>query len=188
MATQPQTRRWTYEDLLALPDDGKRYEIIEGVLYEMPAANMDHADIITNLMVYFFGPLMKALGIRVYTAPVDVFLRGGNPVQPDIFVLLAEQLALRSQRGIEGPPTLIVEVLSPSNHTHDQVIKRALYARAGVAEYWIVSPEAMSVEILILDGDRYALHARVGGDEPLTSPTLPALTGTAAQIFGDPGE
>jgi len=185
MATQPQTRYWTYEDLLALPEDGERYEIIEGVLYKMPAASMDHADITTNLMVYIFGPLMRALGIRVYTAPVDVFIRGGNPVQPDILVLLAEQLALRSQRGIEGPPALVVEVLSPSNHMRDQVTKRDLYARAGVAEYWIVSPEAMSVEILILDGERYVVHARVGGDEPLISPTLPALTGTAAQIFGD---
>ena len=188
MATQPQTRYWTYDDLLALPDDGKRYEIIEGVLHEMPAASMDHAEIITNLMVYFFGPLMKALGIRAYAAPVDVFIRGGSPVQPDILVLLAEQLTLRSKRGVEGPPALVVEVLSPSNAGHDHITKRALYARAGVREYWIVSPEARIVEILVLDGERYAVHARVGGDEPLTSPTLPALTGTAAQVFGDLGE
>lgn len=183
MATQPQARYWTYDDLLALPDDGKRYEIIEGVLYEMPAANTDHAGIITNLMVYFFGPLMRAMGVRVFTAPVDTFLRDGNPVQPDLMVLLPEQRDLITKRGIEGPPALIVGVLSPGNPEHDRITKRALYARAGVREYWVVSPEAATIEILVLDDDRYAVHARVGGDEPLTSPTLPALTGIAAQVF-----
>jgi len=188
MATQPQTRYWTYDDLLALPDDGKRYEIIEGVLHEMPAANSAHARIITNLMVYIFGPLMAAMGIHLFTAPLDVFIRDGDPVQPDMMILLPEQADWVSKRGIEGPPDLVVEVLSPSNAGHDHITKRALYARAGVREYWIVSPEARIVEILVLDGERYAVHARVGGDEPLTSPTLPALTGTAAQVFGDLGE
>jgi Uma2 family endonuclease len=188
MATQPQTHYWTYEDLLALPDDGKRYEIIEGVPHEMPAANSAHARIITNLMVYLLGPLMATMGIQLFTAPLDVFIRDGDPVQPDLMILLPEQRDLIAKRGIEGPPALVVEVLSPSNHTHDQITKRALYARAGVREYWIVSPEALIVEILVLDGERYTVHARVGGDEPLTSPTLPTLTGTAAQIFGDLGE
>ena len=188
MATQPQARHWTYEDLLDLPDETKRYEIIAGRLFEMPSANSAHARIITSLMVFIFGPLITTLKIRLFTAPFDVFIRDGDPVQPDVMVLLAEQRDLISKRGIEGPPALVVEILSPSNHTHDQITKRALYARAGVREYWIVSPEAMLIEILVLDGDHYVVHARIGGDEPLTSPTLPALTGTAAQIFGDLGE
>ncbi len=180
MATQPQTRYWTYEDLFALPEDGKRYEIIEGVLYEMPAANSTHASIITNLMVYIFGPLMASIGIRLFTAPLDVFIRDGDPVQPDMMILLPEQVDLVSKRGIEGPPTLVVEVLSPSNPEHDRITKRALYARAGVAEYWIVSPEAATIEILTLHDGHSTVHARIGGDEALTSPLLPALTGTAA--------
>lgn len=183
MATQPQTKYWTYEDLLELPDDGRRYEIIEGVLYEMPAPNLDHAVLIANLIQFVFGPVVWALGGKILTAPVDLFLRGANPVQPDLLVLLPEQFSYMVKRGIEGPPALIVEVLSPGNSRHDLVTKRALYSRAGVQEYWLVSPEAMMVEILTLDGEQYRTHARVARDEVLTSAAFPALSCSAAVIF-----
>lgn len=183
MALQPQTKYWTYEDLLALPDDGRRYEIIEGVLYEMPSPNMEHGDLIANLLHRVFWPVVEPLGGRVYTAPIDVFLPGAQPVQPDVFVLLADRLELRSRRGVEGSPALIVEVLSPGNSRHDLVRKRALYARAGVREYWVVSPEALIVEILTLEGNAYRTHARVAGDELLTSNVLPMLSCPAAILF-----
>lgn len=183
MATQQQEKYWTYEDLLDLTDDGKRYEIIAGELYEMPSANTTHATIIVSLMLNVFGPLVSALGVRLFTAPVDVFLLDANPVQPDIFLLLPEQADLIAKRGVEGAPALVVEVLSPSNPEHDRIVKRALYARAGVPEYWIVSPEAAIVEILILDGTVYRTHARIAGDEPLTSPTFPTLTVAASAVF-----
>ena len=125
MAAQ-QLKAWTYEDLFALPDDGRRYEIIEGVLYEMPAPNMEHAELISNLILRVLWPVVEPLGGRVYTAPVDVFLRGANPVQPDLLVLLPEQFGYKSKRGVEGPPALLVEVLSPSNPEHDLVTKRLL--------------------------------------------------------------
>ena len=111
------------------------------------------------------------------------FLLDANPVQPDIFLLLPEQADLIAKRGVEGPPALVVEVLMPSNPEHDRVAKRALYARAGVPEYWIVSPEAAIVEILILDGAAYRTHARIAGDEPLTSPTFPSLAAAASTVF-----
>lgn len=187
MATQPQTHDWTYEELLTLPDDGKRYEIIEGVLHEMPAANTEHALILMRLIRWIFGPLIWGMGGEILTAPVDVFIRDGDPVQPDLIILLPEQLELIAKRGVEGPPALVVEVLSPSNPEHDRITKRALYAHAGVREYWLVSPEAATIEILTLHDSHYTVHARVGGDEPLTSPTLPTLTGTAAQVFGEGG-
>jgi len=127
------------------------------------------------------------MGGEVLTAPLDVFIRDGDPVQPDLLILLPEQLDLIAKRGIEGPPALIVEILSPSNPEHDRITKRAIYARAGVAEYWIVSPEAATIEILTLNDGHYAVHTRIGGDEPLASPTLPALSGTADQVFGETG-
>jgi Uma2 family endonuclease len=183
MVTQPETKYWTYEDLLALPDDGRRYEIIEGVLYEMPSPNMEHGDLIANLLHRVFWPVVEPLGGRVYTAPIDVFLPGAQPVQPDVFILLADQLGLRSRRGVEGASALIVEVLSPGNSRHDLVRKRALYARAGVREYWVVSPEALIVEILVLVGSAYQTHARVAGDEVLTSTVLTALSCPATVVF-----
>ena len=183
MAAQQQPKIWTYDDLLTLPDDGKRYEIIAGELYEMPAPTMEHGDLIANLLHRILWPVVEPLGGRVYTAPIDVFLLDANPVQPDIFVLLPEQFGLKSRRGVEGPPALIVEVLSPGNPEHDRIVKRALYARAGVPEYWIVSPEAAIVEILALHEGAYRTHARLAEDEPLTSLALPALAAPASAIF-----
>lgn len=183
MASQPQAKYWAYEDLFSLPDDGKRYEIIAGELYEMPAPKAAHAAIIMNLIVRLFGPLIDTLGVRVFTAPIDVFMHNASPVQPDLLVLLADQLDRISERGIEGPPALIVEVLSPGNSRHDLVLKRTIYERAGVREYWIISPEAMIVEILTLDGEHYRTHARVAGAEQLSSVALPAIVSPASSIF-----
>lgn len=182
-STQP-AHRWTYADLCRLPDDGRRYEIIEGVRYEMPSPNADHATAVMNLLLFVLGPVVQARGGRLFTAPLDVFLPGADPVQPDVLVLLPEQLHLLSRRGVEGAPALIAEVLSPSNPEHDLVVKRALYARAGVREYWIVSPEAKTVEVLILEGDRYRTHARVTGHERIASTVLPAVASPAAIVFG----
>jgi Uma2 family endonuclease len=183
MANTQQTKFWTYEDLFNLPDDGRRYEIIEGVLYEMPAPSRVHGRLIMNMILYIFGPIVDPLGWHIYTAPVDVFMGDAAPVQPDLLLLLPDQLHLESERGIEGPPVLVVEVLSPSNPEHDRIVKRAAYARGGIVEYWLVSPEAKSIEILVLDGDRYRTHARVSGDEMLTSTVLPELHSPVSVVF-----
>lgn len=184
MTTVQLAKRWTYDDLALLPDDGKRHEIIDGVRYEMPSANADHARTVMNLILSAFGPVVQALGGRLFTAPLDVFLPDADPVQLDLLVLLPEQLGLVSKRGSEGAPTLVVEVLSPSNPEHGRITKRALYARAGVREYWLVSPEAAIVEVLVLEGDRYRTHVRAAGDEPVTSTVLPTLQIPAAVAFG----
>src|SRR5918993_721166 len=155
---------WTYEDLVSLPDDGRRYEIIEGELYEMPAPSWDHAVTIMNLIL-LLAPVVQALGGRVLTAPLDVFFEGADPVQPDIVVLLPESAAIGAGRGVEGAPDLLIEVLSPTNRGHDLLTKRALYARAGVREYWIVDPASLSVEILALDRDALHLAVAASGDE-----------------------
>ena len=131
MAITKPAGTWTYEDLFSLPDDGRRYEIIEGELYEMPAPSWAHASVIANL-ISALVPLVVMHGGRWRTAPLDVFFQGADPVQPDIIVLLPESQAHPTERGVEGPPDLLVEVLSPSNRGHDLLTKRALYARAGV--------------------------------------------------------
>ena len=182
MAVAKPDRGWTYEDLLRLPDDGKRYEIIDGELYEMTAPGSDHAGVVMNIIAVMH-PIVTSLGARIFTAPLDVFFPGANPVQPDVLVLLPERLDLISKRGIEGAPDLVVEVLSPSDPGRDRVRKRALYARAGVREYWIVSPEAAIVEVLALHEGEYRTHVRAGGDEPVASTVLPELSFPASRVF-----
>jgi Uma2 family endonuclease len=171
MALTKPAGTWTYEDLFALPDDGRRYEIIEGELFEMPPPNLAHATVIANLIALLV-PIVKALGGRWYTAPVGVFIAGANPVEPDIVVILPGGAARREQRGIEGPPDLVVEVLSPSNQTHDVVTKRAHYGRAGVREYWIVNPETRSVDILTLSHNALRLTQSASGNDDVSSPLL----------------
>lgn len=171
MALTKPAGTWTYDDLFSLPDDGKHYEIIEGALYEMPPPNLAHATVIANLIALLV-PIIRALGGRWYTAPVGVFIARANPVEPDIVVILPCGKAQRERRGIEGPPDLVIEVLSPSNQSHDVVTKRTLYGEAGVREYWIVNPERRTLEVLMLDHSVLRTIQRVSGDDHFTSPLL----------------
>ena len=182
MAVTRPAGEWTYQDLFDLPDDGRHYEIINGELYELPPRDSDHGRAIMNL-IRLLLPVADRLGAALRTAPQGVFLPGADPVEPDLLLLTPEQKRLISKRGVEGAPALVVEVLSPSNPEHDRITKRALYARGGVQEYWLVSPEAATVEVLVLEGDAYRTHLRAGGDEPVTSTVLPELSFPAAAAF-----
>ncbi len=173
---------WTYKDLFELPDDGRRYEIIEGVLFEMPGPTAQHVTVLVNLITLLI-PILQALGGRWYPAPFDLFVPGADPVQPDLQVLLPGSRARVVGRGVEGPPDLVIEILSPSNRRHDLRTKRTLYAKAGVREYWTVDPEARTVSILVLAGDVLREHRTAGGTEPVGSPLLPAAAFPAAAVF-----
>ena len=182
MAVTKQRHDWRYEDLFDLPDDGRRYEIIDGELFEMPAPGTDHQIALSNLFLTV-AAFVLALRGRILMAPLDVFFAGANPVEPDIVVLLPDRLHLISKRGIEGAPSLLIEILSSSNPTHDRERKRALYARGGVPEYWLVDPGAASIEVLVLDGDIYRTHVRATGEELVTSPLLTGLSFPASAAF-----
>lgn len=181
MATKVPVRRWTYQDLFDLPP-GKRYEIIEGELFEMPGPSSEHATAVINLIL-LLAPFVKALGGRMFTAPIDVFMPGADPVQPDIVVLLPDRLGLVATLGIDGVPSLLIEALSPSNLSHDRLRKRELYVRAGVGEYWLVDPVSRSIEVLVLDGTTYRLIVRATADEPVRSEVLPNASFPVSAVF-----
>ena len=101
MALTKPAGEWQYEDLERLPDDGKRYEIIEGELYEMPPPSAYHAVTLINLL-FLLGPAVLSSGGRIFTAPFDVFFPGVNPVQPDIVVTLTDLGGRLRRRGFEG--------------------------------------------------------------------------------------
>ena len=137
----------------------------------MPSPTSVHAATIINLIALLL-PLVARIRGRLFTAPLDVFIPGGDPVQPDILVVLPASKARVELRGVEGPPDLVIEVVSPSNRGRDLLTKRALYARAGVREYWLVDPEARTIEILALDRDAFHLAVAASGDETPVSPLL----------------
>lgn len=174
--------RLTANDYYAMPDDGKRYELIDGELYEMPSPSPLHQDILLNLALLLRSDVGTSGG-KVYVAPLDVYLSTHRVVQPDVLVLLAERTGLVTRRGVEGAPNLVIEVLSPSNTQHDRERKLRLYAEAGVPEVWYVSPEMELIEVLVLHDGRYEVHTRAGRDEPVTSVVLPGLSFPASAAF-----
>ena len=182
MALTKPSGEWRYEDLERLPDDGKRYEIIEGALYEMPAPGVDHAAIVMNLIGLLL-PVITGMGGRLFTSPIDVRFYGADPVQPDLLAVLPGWSGTWRRRSVGGAPDLLIEVLSPSNRGHDLLTKRALYARAGVREYWIVNPANQTVEILMLDRDAFHSAQVAKGDDPVNSPLLGGAAFALAEIF-----
>ncbi len=182
MALRRPERSWTYEDLAALPDDGKRYEIIEGELFELTGPNLRHAKVISNLF-FFVGPVARAGGGEIFSAVFDVFFQGANPVEPDMVVVLPDADSRQVMRGVEGAPDLVVEVLSPSNRTHDLLTKRELYRRGGVREYWMVDPEDRSIEVVAFGGSGAGISRTFRGGDRVVSGALPALGFAAAEAF-----
>ena len=125
-----------YADYLATPDDGKRYEIVDGDLRVTPSPSPMHQRISRRLQRqledYFHG---RAIG-EVFDAPIDLILTNHDVFVPDLLVVSDPDLV--SRRGIDGPPVLIVEILSPATRTQDRGVKARRYAELGVEQYWIV--------------------------------------------------
>lgn len=139
------SRRWTREEVLALPDDGNRYELFDGELLVTPAPSGLHQVILVRLFEAV-APFVTAhgLGITLFS-PADLDLGGDQLSQPDMFVVPS------LPPGLAWPdfpnPILVVEVVSPSSAHHDRTIKRRRFQRAGIPEYWIVDPESRTVEV-----------------------------------------
>ena len=155
--------RLTYEDYAALPDDGRRYELHEGELSVTLAPGLSHQDILGNLFVILRGHInARGLG-KVFVAPVDCILENITVVQPDIVFVETARRSLMSERGIEGAPTLVVEVISPSTGAIDRRRKLQLYARYAVPFYWIVDPPARTIEAHQLVHSSYQVAGTLSG-------------------------
>jgi Uma2 family endonuclease len=161
-------RPFTRADLDAMPDDGHRYELIDGVLVVTPAPVWMHQRVHSKL----FGSLLNACppDLEVLSAPFDVALAEDTVMQPD---LLVARRADYSVRGLEQkPPVLAVEVLSPSTRRIDLMLKFSRFEAAGCAAYWVVDPDTPSLIAWELRDGAYTQVAKVTGTEParLTSP------------------
>ena len=140
--------RFTYDDLQYFPDDGLRHEIIDGEHYMTAAPNLRHQDILGRLHLAI-GVFLEAhpdLG-RVFLAPCDVVFSFHDVVEPDLVFVAADQLDILTDKNVQGTPALVVEILSPSTRKRDEQIKRRLYARFGVREYWVVDSELDLIKV-----------------------------------------
>jgi Uma2 family endonuclease len=175
----------TYEEYRLLPDDGNRYELIEGELFIVsPAPSTRHQTILTNLLVALATALHKPGLARVFPAPTDLVLSATTAVQPDVIVIAGANTSIITPRAIEGVPDIAVEILSPSSLDRDRYIKKRLFQRAGVREYWVIDPEASSLIVYRLDQGTYGIRARYDRTSVLESPEFPALRIPLRDVFG----
>src|SRR5262245_4490323 len=170
---------FTYRDYEALPNDGRRYEIHDGDLCVTPAPSLEHQIVLSNLVRALMRHIPDVAPGLLLFAPLDVIL-SDRPVettivQPDCLYIAPDRMALTSRRGMEGGPTLAVEILSPSTRTIDRVTKRGLYARYGVPYIWLIDPDARAIEAFVLEGDRYALAVSAAGGAPVELPPFEGL-------------
>ena len=173
----------TYKEYEALPADGRRYEIHEGELAVTPAPSPAHQRVSRNLYDVI-GPHVRSRRLgEVFFAPIDVILDDTTVVQPDLVYLDATRATLVTARGIEGPPTLVVEVLSASTTLIDRSAKRQLYGRYAVPCYWIVDADARTVEALALAEGAYRLVTRASGSVPVALPPFPDLALVPAALW-----
>jgi Uma2 family endonuclease len=173
----------TYEDYAALPDDGKRYELHEGELSVTPAPGTRHQQILVNLTIVL-APHVKQRGIgTLLIAPLDCIMSDITVVQPDLLYVDDTRRDIVSARGVEGGPTLAVEILSPSTTQIDRRRKMTLYAKHEVTWYWIVDPDARAIEVYRLQADGYRLDARLDGTAPRALPPFPDLALDPAAIW-----
>ncbi|MGH9383359.1 MAG: Uma2 family endonuclease [Vicinamibacterales bacterium] len=183
MPDQTLPRRATYEDYRQFPDDGKRYEILDGEIYMTPSPSPRHQYVSKRLQRILERYFEDRLGYQVFNSPLDVILADDDIVQPDLLVV-ADRPQI-SARGIEGAPIVLIEILSPSRPAYDRLTKARRYAARGVPHYWIVDPEARTVECFRMEGGVYKLDASAANREDLEVPAFTGLTIPLAGLWLD---
>ena len=181
--TQP---RFGYNDLLAMPEDGRRYEIHGGELVVMSSPLLRHQIAVLELAT-LLNDYGHRSGGRAVTAPFDIVFDDYDVVQPDDVFFRAERAHLvRLDVVTRAVPDIVVEVLSPSTAAIDCGRKMEMFARYGVPEYWIVDPVGRQVEVHVLEDGAYRRAQVATGGDIVCSVLLPELTFTVASIFTFP--
>ncbi len=182
----PVQGKWTYDDYLRLPDDGRRYEIIAGVLYVANAPSYEHQYTVTKIVSKLEQFVDTVQAGVILTAPFEVHLPGiAQPVQPDVLFIAAERQPEARTQVFTGAPDLIVEVLSPSSLRLDQHIKFGAYEQARVKEYWIADPKTRSVIVYTLPSDsrEYVVVGQFALGEMIQSLLFPKLQLAVETVF-----
>ncbi len=183
MATIHPRMLLTYEDYLDLPDDGKRYEILEGELAVTPAPNVSHQWTLFKLGLILGSHVEEHELGTVLCAPCDVLLSEISVVQPDLLFVARERESIVEHQYVKGPPDLVVEILSPGTAHRDQGAKRQLYAQHGVPYYWLIEPVNRELLVFQLDAGDYRQVAAARGNETLVAPPFPNLTIPLARLW-----
>jgi Uma2 family endonuclease len=176
----------TYDDFVLFPEDGKRHELIDGEHYVTPSPIIKHQRVSFNLTMLIGGWLETHPVGRLLYAPCDVVLSEFDVVEPDLlYMSTARALDVLTPQHVRGAPELVIEISSPGTRGRDETIKRTLYERAGVLEYWIVDPEIDVTRIYRRTGERFGRPielSREAGDV-LETALLPGLEIPLVRVF-----
>jgi Uma2 family endonuclease len=176
----------TYDDFVHFPDDGRRHELIEGAHYVTPSPNTRHQTIAGTLHGLIWTWLQAHPVGRLFHAPYDVVFSDIDVVEPDLLYLSNERAAqVLTPLHARGVPELVIEIGSRGTRTRDETIKRHLYERVGVSEYWIVDPEIDVIRVYRRDGGGFARPVELSreADDVLTTPLLPGLEIPLGRVF-----
>jgi Uma2 family endonuclease len=178
------TIRFNYDDYILLPED-KRYEILAGDLYLVPAPDIRHQRVSIQLSTALHQRAKeRGLG-TVLEAPCDVVLSQQDIVQPDLLFIREQRSGIMGEQNIQGAPDIVIEILSKATRDRDMQVKRKMYSSFGIQEYWIVDPEADTVEVLIWSELGYVSTGIQGKSDRLCSPLLPYLQLLLSEVFPD---
>src|SRR6266849_3067524 len=179
----PNQGDWTYNEYIALPDDGMRYEIANGVLLLAPSSTRPHQATVGEVFFHLRSHVKLAgLGL-VIQAPFVVELSAKDVFQPDIFVVMNAHLDRVQEKKVVGAPDLVVEVSASGTVAFDRLTKYDTYEYAGVLEYWIVNLERRTVEIFVLEGDEYRSLCVYHGEQKVPSRLISWLSVRVDQFF-----
>ena len=176
----------TYDDFLLFPDDGKRHELIDGEHYVTPSPNLKHQKISGSLHLLIASWLEhNAIG-QIFYAPLDVVFSRFDVVEPDLLYMSNERAAdVLTTANVQGAPELVVEIGSPGTRKRDETVKRRLYERAGVSEYWVVDPEIDVIRVYRRGAEGFGRpqELRAEASDTLTTPLLPGLSLPLSRVF-----
>jgi Uma2 family endonuclease len=160
VTTLPRSRPFSRADLESAPDDGRRYELIDGALVVTPAPSSGHQGVVVEVCYLLRG--LCPPDLRVIVAPFDVALSDDSVLQPDLLVARREDFA---ERDLPTAPLLAVEVMSPSTRRIDRMLKHARYEAAGCPSYWLIDPDEPALTVFELHDGRYVEETHVTGDQ-----------------------
>jgi Uma2 family endonuclease len=185
MLTDLAPRKLTYDDYLRLPDDGKRYELIDGELHVTPAPGTRHQSTVANVLRLLGSFIYKRRMGRLWTAPLDVLFGPTDVVQPDLVFVSTERKEIITDAAVRGAPDLVIEVLSPSTRRRDEGVKLRQYEREGVREYWLLDPATCTVKMFARREARLepAAELSAAAGDVLASPLFPGLELDVAALF-----
>jgi Uma2 family endonuclease len=173
----------TYDDYCELPNDRNRYEILDGELSVTPAPRTKHQSISGHLYRIIANHVVTNQLGDIYAAPTDVILAPTTVVQPDLIFIGNDRRGIVTERAIEGAPTLVIEILSPTTHRADRQTKAQLYAKYEVPHYWLLDPDQQTLEAYELVGDQYKLVVKVQNAATFTSALFPGLSIQLADLW-----